>query len=83
MDGDAVMGSLSVSFGDGEWHRIAGPIVDGESSMEEAQRIAHLREAARRQAWKFRCPDCGELGAMAPPNDRYHPDVCPKRGGAK
>lgn len=73
------MGSLSMSFGDGDWHHVAGPIVDGESPIEEAQRISYLREAQERQAWKFRCPDCGELNAMAPPNDRWHPEKCPKR----
>jgi predicted RNA-binding Zn-ribbon protein involved in translation (DUF1610 family) len=64
---------------DGEWFPIFG--VEDESPIEEAQRIAHLREARERQARKFACPDCGELGAMRPGNDRYHPEVCPKRGG--
>lgn len=80
MDRDAVMGSLSMSFGDGEWHHVAGPIVDGESPIEEAQRIAHLAEAETRAALKFACPKCGELGAMRPGNDRFHVEKCP--GGA-
>ena len=75
------MGSLSFEF-DGEWFPVAGDAVDGESPMERDQRVAHLREARAREAWKFRCPDCGTLGAMLPPNDRYHVETCPKRDGA-
>jgi hypothetical protein len=76
------MGSVTVNF-DGEWIPVAGPVVDGESPVEAAQRKAHLREARRREAERFQCPDCGELGAMLPPGDRWHPDRCPaKNGGA-
>jgi hypothetical protein len=75
------MGSLSFEF-DGEWFPIAGDAVDGESPVERAQREAHLREAKARDALKFRCQACGELGAMRPGKDRYHVAVCPKRGGA-
>lgn len=62
---------------DGEWFPLFG--VEGESPIEEAQRLAHLREARDREARKFACPDCGELNAMAPPNDRTHPARCPAR----
>jgi len=75
------MGSLSFEF-DGQWFPIAGDAVDGESPVERAQREAHLREAKERQARKFACPACGELGAMRPGNDRHHVETCPKRGGA-
>jgi predicted RNA-binding Zn-ribbon protein involved in translation (DUF1610 family) len=64
---------------DGEWFPIWP---EDENPILAAQQAAHLREAKERQARKFACPDCGELGAMRPGNDRYHPDVCPKRGGA-
>lgn len=73
------MGSASFSFGDGEWFPLAGPRIDDESPVEQAQRLAHLREATRRNAERFRCPDCGMPGAMEPPSDRYHPDRCPAR----
>lgn len=70
---------------DGEWFPLFEPeelgTPEDESSSEEAQRIAHLREAKRREAERFRCPDCGELGAMLPPGDRWHPDRCPARNG--
>jgi len=62
---------------DGEWFPFDA---EDESPVERAQREAHLREARERQARKFACPACGELGAMRPGNDRYHPEVCP--GGA-
>lgn len=73
------MGSASFSFGDGEWFPLFGPKIDDESPVERAQRLAHLREAKQRQAERFRCEDCGELGAMEPPNDRYHVEHCPAR----
>lgn len=62
----------------GEWFPIWP---EDEGSLEEAQRIAHLREAKRREAERFRCPACGEMGAMLPPGDRWHPDRCPARKG--
>jgi hypothetical protein len=70
---------------DGDWFPTFASAELGEndeSPIEEAQRIAHLREAKARDAFKFRCPACGELGAMRPGNDRYHVEVCPKLGGA-
>lgn len=76
------MGSASFRFeGDNEWFPLHGPKIDDESPVERAQREAHLREAKRRQAERFACKDCGELGAMAPPDDRTHPLVCPARKG--
>jgi hypothetical protein len=64
---------------DGQWFPI---FAEDEGTLAAAQREAHLREAKAREAWKFRCPVCGELGALRPGNDRYHPEVCPGRDGA-
>jgi hypothetical protein len=66
---------------DGEWFPIFG--VEDESPIEEAQRIAHLREAKEREAEKFRCPTCQVPGALARGGDRYHgPGLCDQSGGA-
>jgi hypothetical protein len=64
---------------DGQWFPFT---VEDESPIVAAQREAHLREAKDREAIKFRCKACGELGAMRPGNDRYHVEKCPGRGGA-
>lgn len=65
----------------GQWFPLFEP--EDEHPLLKAQRIAHLRAAKEREAVTFRCPDCGELGAMKPPGDRWHPDRCPaKQGGA-
>lgn len=62
----------------GEWLRFEGP--EGESPIEEAQRIAHLREAKAREAEQFRCPMCGLPGALKDGGDRYHgPGLCDQR----
>lgn len=62
---------------DGQWFPFT---VEDESPIMAAQRVAHLREAKAREARKFTCPKCGELGAMRPGNDRIHVEVC--KGGA-
>ena len=76
------MGSVTVNF-DGEWIPVAGPVVDGESPVEAAQRIAHLREAKAREAERFRCPTCGLAGARLNGGDKFHgPGLCDRREGA-
>lgn len=65
---------------DGEWFPLWP---EDESPMQEAQRIAHLREAKEREAEKFRCPACRMPGALARGGDRYHgPGLCDQSGGA-
>jgi hypothetical protein len=77
------MGSASFRFeGDSEWFPMSGPRIDDESPVERAQREQHIREAKRRLAERMRCPVCGELGAMIPPNDRLHVEICSGRKGA-
>jgi predicted RNA-binding Zn-ribbon protein involved in translation (DUF1610 family) len=48
-----------------------GP-ADGETDEEYEARTARLRAAHDEQMRRFACPSCGELGALAPPKDRYH-----------
>jgi hypothetical protein len=54
-------------------------VAEGETLDEARARIAALKDSRRRQAERFRCPDCGEPGAMTPPNDRFHIEDCPGR----